>query len=102
MLGSVVAELAKVVADLNPDSIPTHTVVSLYEEFERIERLAATGKTLLARRVDDSHEWARRGFKSPEDFLAAKSGSSVGAAKDTLATSKKVDALPVIERAMRD
>src|SRR4051812_39392441 len=102
MLGSISAQLASVVADLNPDSIPSYLAVSTYEAFDQIERLAATGKTLLARRVDDSREWARRGFATPEEYLAATSGSSVGAARDALTTSKKVNDLPVVEQAMRD
>jgi hypothetical protein len=54
-------ELAAVVAELVPDAVPAPSVVPLFERLDRIERLAATAKTLLARRVDESREWQRRG-----------------------------------------
>ena len=93
--------LAAVVAELNPSSVPAASVVRLFEDFDQIERLASCAKTLLACRLEDTPEWARSGFLSPADFVAAKSGSSVGAAKDTLATSAKVAVLPVVEQALR-
>ena len=104
MVGDVAhikSELAAAVADLNPSSVHASAVVSLFEEFDQIERLASCAKTLLARRIDDTPEWKRSGYPSPAEFLAAKSGSSVGAAKDALATSAKVAELPVVEQAMR-
>jgi hypothetical protein len=101
-LGDVEAELAAVVGELNPDSVPAQLLVPLFERLDRIERQAATAKTLLARRVDESRKWAQLGYKSAAEYLAAKTGSSVGAARDTLATSVKVTALPVVEQAMRD
>lgn len=42
---------------------------------------AAAGSTLLARRVEDGEEWRRAGYRSAADFLAAKTGSSLGAAR---------------------
>ena len=47
------AELAAAVAELAPDAIPAQSVVPLFDLFDRAERHAATGKTLLARRVED-------------------------------------------------
>lgn len=101
-LGNVEQQLAAVVAELNPDAVATPALVPLFEQLDRIERLAATAKTLLARRVEESREWARRGYASAAEFLAAKCGSSVGAAKDALATSATVAELPEVEQAMRD
>ena len=103
-LGSLQAleeSMTSVVAQLNPDAIPTQQVVRVFERFERIGRLASTATTLLARRVEESREWQRRGFPTPEEYLAAKIGSTVGAARDTLGTSKKVTELPLVEDAMR-
>ena len=104
MVGDVAhikSELAAAVADLNPSAVHASAVVSLFEQFDRIERLASCAKTLLARRIDDTPECKRSGYPSPAEFLAAKSGSSVGAAKDTLSTSAKVAVLPVVEQALR-
>ena len=94
-------ELAAVVAELNPSAVPASSVLGLFEEFDRIERLASCAKTLLARRLEDTPEWGRSGCLSPAEFVAAKSGSSVSAAKDTLATSERIATLPVVEQALR-
>jgi hypothetical protein len=93
--------LATEVAALAPDVIDAHSVVPLFELYEQIERLAATAKTLLARRVDELEQWKRAGYRSAAEYLATKSGSTVSAAKDTLATSTKLAELPVVEEAMR-
>jgi len=84
-----------------PARIDTHQVDALYEQFDRIERLAATSKTLLARRVNESREWARRGYATAAEYAAAKCGTSVGAAKDELAASEQIASLPIVEDEMR-
>jgi len=100
-LGDVETQLAAAVADLNPSAVPAPGVVALFERFDRIERLASSAKTLLARRLEDTPEWERSGCLSPAEFVASKSGSSISAAKVTLATSDKVVGLPVVEQALR-
>ena len=105
MVGAVAeisSSLAAVVADLNPSSVPASSVVELFDGFDQIERLASCAKTLLARRLEDTAELRRSGHLSAAEFLAAKAGTSVGAAKDALATSEKVADLPVVEQALRD
>ena len=84
-----VAETAiGLVADgLDPDAIAASEATRLYEGLDRIVRTATAARILLARRVDDSLEWRRRGFRSAAEFLASKSGTSLGAAKTDLETS---------------
>lgn len=104
MLAGVAAieeALADTVARLQPDAVPTQAVVKVFEQFDRIERLATTAKTLLARKVDESLVWKRHGYACAAEYLAAKSGTSVGAARDALATSENIASLPVVEDAMR-
>jgi hypothetical protein len=73
----------------------------VFELLDEIERLSAGCKIRLARRVDQVQQWKRLGYASPAEYLAAKSGTSVGAARDVLATSNKVTELPVVEDALR-
>jgi len=68
---------------------------------DQAARRAATGKTLLARRVDEVQRWTRAGYASAAEYVAARSGSSVAAANDVLATSSKLAGLPVVEDALR-
>ena len=76
-------------------------MVPVFEMADRIERAAATIKTLVARRVDELRAWERAGFKNAAEFVAAKTGATVGSAKAVLATSEKMVGLPVVEDALR-
>jgi hypothetical protein len=73
----------------------------LWVEFDRIERLAAAAKILLARRVDDSRVWEREGHRSAVDYLAEESGTSKSVSRGVLATSKKVTKLSRTQDALR-
>src|SRR4051812_27112174 len=95
------SSLAAVVAALDPSAVPESSVVELLDAFDQIERLAAGAKTSLARRLEDTVEWQRSGSLTPAEFLAARSGTSVSAAKDTLTTSDRIVELPVVEAAVR-
>ncbi|HEX2384195.1 MAG TPA: hypothetical protein VHI95_16240, partial [Acidimicrobiales bacterium] len=72
-------QLEEVSAEFEPDALDAGSVVSLYETFDRIERLAAANKLRLARRVDEVEQWKRSGYPSAAEYLAAKSGSTVAA-----------------------
>jgi hypothetical protein len=73
----------------------------MWQAFDGIERLAASAKTLLAARVDESGIWQRAGDRSAPEYLARKSGSALGAARTSLETSKRVRTLPQTRSAMR-
>ena len=74
---------------------------SLYEQLQQITRKVVAATTLLARRVDEVEQWKRAGYATAAEYLAAKSGSFVGAARDVLTTSNKLAELPVVEDALR-
>jgi hypothetical protein len=99
-----VAETAigQVAAGLDPDAIPASEATRLYEGLERIVRTATAARILLARRVDDSMEWKRKGFRSAAEYLASKSGTSLGAAKTDLETSNALRELDERRRQMLD
>ncbi len=73
----------------------------LVEAFARIERLAAAGKSLAARRVEATGGWKTDGHATAEEWLASRSGTSVTAASQTLATARRVEDCPATEQAMR-
>jgi hypothetical protein len=93
---------ADVVARLEPESVPLTEASALWSEFDRVERLAASAKTLLARRVDESMQWKRQGFRSAAEHLAALGDTTVGAARDTLGVSQRIASLPETAAAVRD
>jgi hypothetical protein len=90
---AVEAELRDIVRTFEPDEVPVVRVVGLVAQFDAIERLGASGKTLLARRMEETGAWKSRGLRSAAEHLARLSGTSVTAAKRTMETSRQIDDL---------
>jgi hypothetical protein len=93
--------LRGIVEALDPDEVLASQAPALWLELDRIERLAAAAKILLARRVDDSRVWEREGHRSAVDYLAEKSGTSKAVSRGVLATSKKIGQLSRTQAALR-
>jgi hypothetical protein len=94
-------ELCGIVAALDPDDVLASQAPKLWEAFDRIERLAGAAKILLARRVEDSKAHERDGLRTPAEYLAKLSGSSIAAGRGALATSKRIPDLLHTQEALR-
>jgi hypothetical protein len=94
--------LAAALDGLDPDDLPAEEAVRVFEALERIVRRASAGRTLLARRVDDSMQWKRLGYATAAEFLAARSGTSLGAAKTEMETSRALAELPTTRARLLD
>jgi hypothetical protein len=79
---------------------PNHAV-RLLEAATDVEQRAVALKTLLAGRAAEAGEWARQGYRSPEEWLAQRSGTSYGQAAGTLDASAKLAELPGLDDAVR-
>jgi hypothetical protein len=95
------AALRALCGSLDPDSIPLSDAPAAVASLAMIERLAAGARTRLARRVEESDVWRREGDSSAAHWLAHTAGTSLGQARGTLETSKRLVALPRTEDAMR-
>lgn len=95
------AGMRDLVGRLEPDAVPSSEAAAMWQAFDGIERLAASAKTLLAARVAESDVWQRAGDRSAPEYLARRSGSSLGAARSSLETSKRIRTLPHTRSAMR-
>jgi hypothetical protein len=93
--------LAGLVQVLDPDRVSGPHARRLWEALDRVEKLAAAGKTLLARRLADTHRPDQEGVRSAAEALARRSGTTVGAARDAVDTSTRLPGLPRLEAAMR-
>lgn len=93
--------LRAIVADLDPALLHPNDAVTRLATFDRIERQAAAAKALLAPRAVDSGEWARKGERSAQDWLARQHGTSVGEARGLLDTGERLAKLPDTEAALR-
>lgn len=92
----------RAVSRIDPDLVPASEAIRIFEQLDQIVRAATAGRTLLARRVEDSLEWKRKGHRSAEEYLAATSGRSLGAARTEMETSKALQSLPETRGRMLD
>jgi hypothetical protein len=95
------AALAAEVQGFDPALVSAADATVAVGEFAEMERLAAAGKMLAAKRVADAATWKASGDRSPADWLARASGSSVGEAAGVLETAEQLRALPATEEAVR-
>ncbi len=75
--------------------------VSLVAFFTEIERTAVAGKTLAARRVEESNVHLLRGHRSAAELLAAQTGDSVGEARELIRLGRQLVDQPELEVAFR-
>ncbi len=94
--------LRKAVASLEPRTFRGDAAARLLKLFVEAERLAAAGKALMARRVEETRVWRCDGHRSAASWLAAAAGSSVGSAVGTLETARRLEKLPAIAEAQRE
>jgi hypothetical protein len=100
-LVEVRGQLAELVTAVDPDAVSGSTARELWAEFDRIERLGAAGKTLLARRVAATHRADRSGSRTAAEELARKAGTTAGTAKDAVDTSQRLADQPELDQAVR-
>jgi Domain of unknown function (DUF222) len=93
--------LAALVDRLDPDAVSASAARELWAVLDASERLCAAGKTLLARRVAQTHRPETAGAKTAAEHLARKAGTSTGVATDALDTSARLPGQPVVEQALR-
>ena len=95
-------QLEAVLASLDPDVLDGPVAAEYVEVFARVERLAAAGKALVARRVVATGVWKREGgHRDAAGWMASVSGTSVGHAMQVLDTAERVADLPATEAALR-
>src|SRR4051812_35316718 len=94
--------LDAMLSSLDPSLIHPTDAVALLDAATDVEQRAGAIKTLLAARAAEGGQWAREGFRSPEEWLANKTGTSYGQAAGTLNASQKLDTLPQLEGALRN
>ena len=102
VLHDAIDQLRQLLAEFEPDRFDGAGARSLVEAFGELERLGAAGKSLAARQVVATGSWKQGGsHRDAADWLAATTGSTVGAARATLDTSSRLSSLPCTEAALR-
>ncbi|MDE3086391.1 MAG: DUF222 domain-containing protein [Acidobacteriota bacterium] len=98
---TAVRHMRAFLAGADPDTVTTAQAAAWLRDCLELERLAAAGKTLLARRAAQATAWVDEGHVNAASWLAEKSKATVGEALSTLATSKALAELPGTEAALR-
>ena len=94
-------DLKLLVSGLDPDAVVLGDAPEVWAEFDAIERVIASAKLLMARRVEQAHTWPKQGFRSAVEQIAVLSGTSMSSARSMLATSKQIADLPDTAEVMR-
>ena len=87
-------------AELDPEAIPLREVPAVYACLAAMEKAIAGARTRMARRVDECQVWKRDGAADAAEWMARTAGTSIGAARDTLTTSKRVSRCPDVDAAL--
>src|ERR1700692_1862332 len=78
----------------DPDRVTSAQAASLVEVFAEIERLAAAGRVLYAKRGADSSGGRDEGHRSAAAWMAAKTKTGMGEAMASLETAEALGSLP--------
>ncbi len=99
---AAVGQVRALLAELDPACLSPAQAVRLVEEFAALERLAGAGRTLAAGRAAATGAWVGDGrHREFESWLAAVSGTSITAARTTVATAGRLRELPATADALR-
>jgi len=98
---AIVTGLRMLVGDVEPRGLRGEDAARLLVLFAEAERLAGVGKALMARRVEETSRHRREGPRSAADYVAAKTGTSAGAAGRELETARRLEKLPAAAQAWR-
>ncbi|MHB1711334.1 MAG: HNH endonuclease signature motif containing protein [Acidimicrobiales bacterium] len=102
LLERVADQLRTGLADYEPERITGADAARMLKGFAEIEKLAAGGKLLSARRVESSNVWRREGHRSAAAHVAEATGTGMGPAIDALKAARSLGSLPVTDDAMRN
>ena len=100
-LQATVATQRAVLSALEPGCLSGPDALRLLEVVTEGERVLAAGRTLVAKRVEESNVWRASGDRSAAHFIARQTGTSVGRAQAGLETAERLAALPATAEAFR-
>jgi len=102
LLERVADQLRTGLADFEPERMTGADAARMLAGFAEIEKLAAGGKLLSARRVESSNVWRRQGHRSAAAHVAEATGSGLGPAINALKAARCLGSLPATDDAMRN
>ena len=101
-LRGMVKSLDAILSSLDPALLHTSDALQVLDAATAVAQRADAIKTLVASRAAEAGQWASQGHRSPEEWLAKKTGTSYGQAAGTINASEKLAELPELEGAVRN
>jgi len=101
LLQRVADDLRSALSDFEPERVSGPDAARLLERYAEIEKLAAGGKLLAARRVESSNVWRKKGHRSAAAHVAEATGTGLGPAITALEAARRLGSLPATEDAVR-
>jgi uncharacterized protein DUF222 len=95
----LVTRLRETAAGIDHRELTGGQAAELVRLFTVAERICAAIRTLAARRAEETKVWQREGHRTAAEWLAVKTGTSVGQAIGSLETARRLEALPVTQEA---
>jgi Domain of unknown function (DUF222) len=102
LLERVADDLRTLLASYEPERMTGPDAAAMLQAFAEVEKLAAAGKLLSARRVESSNVWRRNGHRSAAAHIAEATGTGLGPAINALKTARLLGSLPATDDAMRN
>ena len=100
-VGQAVDLLRAATSCVDIDGLDPAEVTVLHRLMVEGEQLLSGGRTRLARRLHDTHEWRQQGHRTPAAWLAEQTGTSLSQAKETISTSEDLPQLPTVDEALK-
>ena len=100
-LGSLIEELKGCVGELDVGQLSGDEAMEWCARFAELERLAAAGRLMSAKRVAATEVWRRGGSRTAADWVARSTGSDVGRARAGLETAGRLGVCPVVAAEIR-
>src|SRR5438128_6716945 len=100
-LQGTVRNQRRVLSELEPGCLSGPDALRLLEVVIEGERVLAAGRTLVAKRVEESNVWRASGDRSAAHFIAQRTGTSVGRTQAALETAERLAKLPATAEAFR-
>jgi hypothetical protein len=98
-LAEVIAGLEGYVGAMEPDRMSGVDAAQLVRLFEKGSRLCSAGRSLAAKRAAAANAWKGEGFRTPEEWLAAKTKTTRSAAAESLRAAEQLERLPATREA---
>src|SRR3954452_15246811 len=100
-IGAIRGDLAAWAAGFDASALTVGQARDVLERAASIERIAATVKAEAAVRVAEGGGWREAGHQSPAHALAHQTGTTIGAARETLETGERLRDLPDLAEVAR-